>query len=114
MKLLRLKLVNYRGINTCEIKFSSSGITRIEGPNESGKSSLREAINMIFENQDNSKKQCVEAIQPVNQDVGPEIELEMESGKYKFAYFKRFLKKPETRLTISSPNPENFTGPPGA
>jgi AAA ATPase domain len=112
MKLLRLKLVNYRGINTCEIKFSSSGITRIEGPNESGKSSLREAINMIFENQDNSKKQCVEAIQPVNQDVGPEIELEMESGKYKFAYFKRFLKKPETRLTITNPDPENLTGRP--
>ena len=34
----------------------------------------------------------------------------METGKYVFTYFKRFLKKPETRLTITKPNPENLTG----
>jgi DNA repair exonuclease SbcCD ATPase subunit len=42
--------------------------------------------------------------------VGPEIELEMETGKYVFTYFKRFLRKPETRLSITKPNPENITG----
>lgn len=110
MKLLRLKVVNYRGINTREVKFSPLGITRIEGPNESGKSSLGEAINTILDYPDNSKKQDILAIQPVHQDVGPEIELEMETGKYVFTYFKRFLKKPETRLTITKPNPENLTG----
>ena len=110
MKLLRLKVANYRGINTREIKFSPLGITRIEGPNESGKSSLGEAINTILDYQDNSKNQDIQAIQPVHQDVGPEIELEMETGKYVFTYFKRFLKKPETRLTITKPNPENLTG----
>ncbi|MBI5741025.1 MAG: AAA family ATPase [Nitrospirae bacterium] len=110
MKLLRLKVVNYRGINTREVKFSPMGITRIEGPNESGKSSLGEAINTILDYPDNSKKQDILAIQPVHQDVGPEIELELETGKYVFTYFKRFLKKPETRFTITKPNPENFTG----
>jgi len=110
MKLLRLKVVNYRGINTREVKFSPLGITRIEGPNESGKSSLGEAINMILDYPDNSKKQDIVSIQPVHQDVGPEIEIELETGKYVFTYFKRFLKKPETRLTITKPNPENLTG----
>jgi DNA repair exonuclease SbcCD ATPase subunit len=110
MKLLRLKVANYRGINTREIKFSPLGITRIEGPNESGKSSLGEAINTILDYQDNSKGKDIQAIQPVHQDVGPEIELEMETGKYVFTYFKRFLRKPETRLTITKPNPENLTG----
>jgi AAA15 family ATPase/GTPase len=86
MKLLRLKVANYRGINTREIKFSPLGITRIEGPNESGKSSLGEAINTILDYQDNSKNQNIQAIQPVHQDVGPEIELEMETGKYVFTY----------------------------
>jgi DNA repair exonuclease SbcCD ATPase subunit len=42
--------------------------------------------------------------------VGPEIELEAESGPYVFTYFKRFHKKPETTLTITSPKPENHTG----
>jgi DNA repair exonuclease SbcCD ATPase subunit len=110
MKLLRLKVTNYRGITMREIKFSPVGITRIEGPNECGKSSLREAINTILDYPDNSKKQGIEAIQPVHQDVGPEIELELETGKYLFTYFKRFLKKPETRLIIAKPNPENLTG----
>ena len=110
MKLLRLKVANYRGINTREIKFSPLGITRIEGPNESGKSSLGEAINTILDYQDNSKGKDIQAIQPVHQDVGPEIELEMETGKYVFTYFKRFLRKPETRLSITKPNPENLTG----
>jgi hypothetical protein len=110
MKLLRLKIANYRGIHTREIKFSPLGITRIEGPNESGKSSLGEAINTILDYQDNSKGKDIQAIQPVDQDVGPEIELEMETGKYVFTYFKRFLKKPETKLTITKPNPENLTG----
>ncbi|MFA4920454.1 MAG: AAA family ATPase [Thermodesulfovibrionales bacterium] len=110
MKLLRLKVTNYRGINTREVKFSPLGITRIEGPNESGKSSLGEAINTILDYPDNSKKQDILAIQPVHQDVGPEIELELETGKYVFTYFKRFLKKPETKLTITKPNPENLTG----
>ena len=110
MKLLRLKVANYRGINRRDIEFCPLGITRIEGPNESGKSSLSEAINTIFDYQDNSKNKVVQAIQPVHLDVGPEIELEMETGKYVFTYFKRFLRKPETKLTISKPKPENLTG----
>ena len=110
MKLLRLKVANYRGINTRDIEFCPLGITRIEGPNESGKSSLSEAINTIFDYQDNSKNKVIQAIQPVHLDVGPEIELEMETGKYVFTYFKRFLRKPETKLTISKPKPENLTG----
>jgi len=110
MKLLHLRVANYRGINTRDIEFSPLGITRIEGPNESGKSSLGEAINTIFDYQDNSKNKAIQAIQPVHQDAGPEIELEMETGKYVFTYFKRFLKKPETKLTITKPNPENLTG----
>ncbi len=112
MKLLRLKVTNYRGITACEVKFSPLGITRIEGPNESGKSSLREAINIILDSVDNSRTQAICSIQPVHRDVGPEIELEMETGNYAFTYFKRFLKRPETSLIITKPNPENLTGRP--
>ena len=49
-------------------------------------------------------------IAPVHRDVGPEIELEAESGPYVFTYSKRFIKKPETKLTITKPKPENLTG----
>ena len=110
MKFIRLRITNYRGVSSAEVEFSSKGITLIQGPNETGKTSLGEAIGLLFEFPDNSKHRNVEAIRPVHRDEGPEIELQAESGPYNFAYFKRFYKKPETRLTITRPKAENLTG----
>jgi len=110
MILLRLRLANYRGIDESEVRFNPQGITIVEGPNEAGKTSFSEAIRLIFEYLDSSKHSEIKAIKPVTLDVGPEIELEAESGPYVFTYFKRFHKKPETTLKITSPKPENHTG----
>lgn len=110
MKFIRLRVANYRGIAAAEVNFRPTGITLIQGPNEAGKTSLSEAIGLLFEYKDSSKDQNIKAIKPVHQDEGPEIELQAESGPYTFNYFKRFLKSPETKLTISKPKPENHTG----
>lgn len=110
MKFLRLRIANYRGITASEVRFSAVGITLVQGPNEVGKTSLGEAIGLLFEYPDSSRHRDVEAIRPVHRDEGPEIELQAESGPYAFTYFKRFYKKPETKLTITRPKPENHTG----
>ena len=110
MRFLRLRLANYRGIDESEVRFGSKGITIVEGPNEAGKTSLSEAIRLLFDYLDASKHSEVKAIKPVTRDVGPEIELEAKSGPYVFRYFKRFHKKPETTLAITSPKPANHTG----
>lgn len=110
MRYLRLRVANYRGITATEVTFVPTGITLVQGPNEAGKSSLGEAIRILFEYQDNSKHTKVQQIKPVHRDEAPEIELEAATGPYAFTYFKRFLKKPETRLTITRPKPENLTG----
>ena len=110
MRLLRLRLANYRGIDKSEVRFGSNGITIVEGPNETGKTSLGEAIRLLFDYLDSSKHRSIDAIRPVHLDAGPEIELEAESGPYVFTYFKKFYKKPETTLKITSPKPENHTG----
>ena len=110
MKLLRLRLANYRGIDESEVRFGSNGLTIVEGANETGKTSLGEAIRLLFDYLDSSKHRSIDAIRPVHLDAGPEIELEAESGPYVFTYFKRFYKKPETTLKITSPKPENHAG----
>lgn len=110
MRLHRLRLANYRGINESEVRFGVKGLTIVEGPNEAGKTSLSEAIRLLFDYLDSSRHSDIKAIKPVTRDVGPEIELEAESGPYVFTYFKRFHKKPETTLTITSPKSENHTG----
>jgi len=110
MKFLRLRIANYRGITASDVKFSAAGITLVQGPNEVGKTSLGEAIGLLFEYLDSSKHRDIEAIRPVHRDEGPEIELQAESGPYAFTYFKRFHKKPETKLTVTQPKPENHTG----
>jgi len=110
MRFLRLRVANYRGVPAAEVAFAPTGITLIQGPNEAGKTSLGEAIGLLFEFPDSSKHRAIEAIKPVHRDEGPEVELEAESGPYTFTYFKRFHKKPETRLIITRPKPENHTG----
>ena len=110
MKFLRLRVSSYRGVPSAEVPFAPTGITLVQGPNEVGKTSLGEAIGLLFEFPDSSKHRAVEAIKPVHRDEGPEIELQAESGPYIFTYFKRFHKKPETRLSITHPKPENHTG----
>jgi len=110
MNFLRLRVASYRGVPFAEVIFAPTGITLVQGPNEVGKTSLGEAIGLLFEFPDSSKHRAVEAIRPVHRDEGPEIELQAESGPYTFTYFKRFHKKPETSLTITRPKPESHTG----
>ncbi len=110
MKLIRLRLTNYRGINNSELEFGRDEPTIIEGPNEAGKTSHVEAIRLLFEYKDNSRNEVIRAIKPVDNDVGSEIELEAETGPYIFTYFKRFNKANQTCLRITQPRLENFTG----
>jgi len=109
MRYIRLRIANYRGVSEAKIEFAGTGITLIRGPNEAGKTSLAEAIRLLFEYPDNSKHRDIMAIKPVHRDEGPEIELEAESGDYQFTYFKRFIKKSETWLTVTRPKAESLT-----
>jgi len=110
VRILSLRLANYRGITKSEVRFAPCGLTVVEGPNETGKTSLIEAIDILFKYPDSSSHRNVEEIKPVHRDAGAEIELQAESGPYAFTYFKRFHKKSETMLRVTKPKPENLTG----
>lgn len=110
MRVHRIRLSNYRGIDDAEVEPRLEGVTVVQGPNEIGKSSLIEAFDLIFRRKDRSSAQRVEAIQPKGRDVGPEAEVEVSTGSYRFIYRKRWLKNKETTLNILEPEKEKLTG----
>ena len=110
MKILKIELRNYRGVDHRIVEFAPSGVTIVEGPNEIGKSSMAEAIDRVIEDMDSTSRQRVVTTKPIGRDVGPEVMLEMESGAYAFKYRKRFLRDRVTELEITRPRSEFRTG----
>ncbi len=110
MRLLRLRLANFRGVEEREVALLRDGVTVIVGPNEVGKSSMAEALDLLLTAPDSSGKAEVKAVKPVDRDAGPEVEAEIETGPYAFTYRKRYLRNPETVLQVTRPRPEQFTG----
>ncbi|KUI33261.1 ATP-binding protein [Mycobacterium sp. GA-2829] len=110
MKLHRLVLTNYRGVSRREIEFPDRGVVVISGANEIGKSSMIEALDLLFAAKDRSTKKEVKQVKPTHADVGAEISAEISTGPYRFVYRKRFHKRAETELTILAPQREQLTG----
>lgn len=82
----------------------------IEGPNEIGKSSMAEAIDLLIDEMDSTGKRRVLATKPVGRDLGPRVEADIECGAYRFTYAKQFLRDRSTELKIDSPRHENLAG----
>jgi hypothetical protein len=110
MKLHRLVLKNYRGIEHREIDFPDHGVVVISGANEIGKSSMVEALDLLLESRDRSTKKEVKQVKPTHADVGSEVTAEISTGRYRFVYHKRFHKKCETQLTVLEPRHEQHSG----
>ncbi len=110
MRIHRIRLRHFRGVTDREVTFRAQGVTVIRGANETGKSSLREAVDLILELPHDSKDARIRHVKPVNEDVGPEVELEMTVGAVRFRYRKRWLKEPETVLEVRGSTVEHYTG----
>jgi AAA ATPase domain len=110
MKLHRLVLKNYRGIDYREIEFPDHGVVVVSGANEIGKSSMIEALDLLLESKDRSTKKEVKQVKPTHADVGSEVTAEISTGPYRFVYRKRFHKKCETQLTVLEPRREQHSG----
>lgn len=113
MRIHRIKLENYRGVTAAEIVFMTDGVTIVEGPNEVGKTSLVEAIDLILNYPDSSDKAAVRAVRPVHIDASPSVELELTTGAYHVVYQKRWGKSSassSTHLQILAPAAQDVTG----
>ena len=110
MRLHRVQLRNYRGVVKSDVSFSQNGVTIVEGPNEVGKTSISEGLQLAIDLPDSSRTAQVRAVQPVGRDEGPEVEFSLSSGSYELVYRKRWLRQPVTTLEVMSPHRESLTG----
>lgn len=109
MILHRLRLTNFRGVADREICFPDHGVVVVCGPNEIGKSSMLEALDLLLTYRDRSSHRDVKAVKPANADVGARVEAEISTGPYRFVYRKQFHKKAMTELDIIEPKREQLT-----
>ncbi|GAB3133347.1 ATP-binding protein [Tsukamurella serpentis] len=110
MRLHRLAVRDFRGVRSREIEFADTGVTLLHGPNEAGKSSMVEALQLLLEVKATSKAQRVESVCPADRDAGPYVEAELTVGPYRFVYAKQYQRRPATTLTVLSPAPQQLTG----
>jgi len=108
--LHRLRLNNFRGVADREICFPAHGVVVVCGPNEIGKSSMLEALDLLLTYRDRSNHRDVKQVKTANADVGAQVEAEISTGPYRFVYRKRFHKRHMTELDIITPKREHLTG----
>lgn len=110
MRIHRVSVRDFRGVSAADIAMAPSGVTIVQGPNEVGKSTIADAIDMLLADPDSSTKARVKAAQPVGRDVGPWVEMEFETGPYYVVYSKRWVRGAATELRVSGPRDEQHTG----
>lgn len=110
MRIHRVHLQDFRGVTDREVEFALDGVTIVEGPNEAGKTSVAEAIDLVLGVLDSSTSARVKAVRPVGRDVGPRVEIELSTGPYHLVYAKRWLHQKETTLTVTRPERQQLVG----
>lgn len=110
MRLHRLFVRDYKGIAQREVIFPECGILVIEGPNEIGKSTMLDALDLVLEHKDSSRRAQIRSARPVDRDVAPCVEVELSTGGHRFVYRKQWLRQPATELQILSPQREHLVG----
>ena len=109
MRLIRMRLDNWRGVRSREMRFAD-GVTVVEGPNEIGKSTIVEALAALLDTLDSSNARSIRAVQPVGEDVGSRVEVELRAGPYHIVYAKTFNKGRKTTLEVLAPDKRQLTG----
>lgn len=79
----------------------SDGLNIVIEPNETGKSTLLEALRAAFFVRHNTRNQLAQSFAPYGEAVGPEIKVAFEVDGSPWSLTKRFLRSPS--LEISSP-----------
>lgn len=113
MRLHRITLRNFKGVTERTIEFAQRGVTIVEGENESGKTSVTDALELLWDYRDDSQAKPVLAARPVHVDASPEVEAVLTAGGRTLTYAKRFDRtagRRSTTLLVEGGRREQLTG----
>ncbi|MGN0102444.1 MAG: AAA family ATPase [Dietzia sp.] len=110
MILHRLVLEDFRGVVREEVDLPPRGVLVIEGPNESGKTSLMDALEMLLEHKASSGRAEIKAASPVGRDVPVVVEAEFTVDSQRMRYRKEFVRGKRTSLEFPGSTRPALTG----
>ncbi|MEX2550655.1 MAG: AAA family ATPase [Nitriliruptoraceae bacterium] len=110
MRIRRLALEHVRGLESAEVHFAERGVTVIEAPNETGKTTLFDALDVVLNEKHGTTKQHVRALQPHGRDVASTIEAELTLGPHHLTIRKRFHRDRLTELVVHAPTARQLSG----
>lgn len=95
LRLRRIAIHNFRKFRQpVVIEGLTDGLNILIEPNETGKSTLLEALRAAFFMKHSTKSQLAQSYAPHGDAVGPSIQAEFEVGGDRWTVSKRFLKSP--------------------
>jgi DNA repair exonuclease SbcCD ATPase subunit len=110
VRLQSITLRNFRGVSERTIKFPEEGVTVLVGPNEVGKSSISDALDVLLEYPHDSRHRDVLGAYPIGSSASPFVEVTLVSGEYRLTVAKQWRSGAMTELTIHEPKFEKLTG----
>lgn len=108
MIIRSIKLKNFKKHRSLELDFDEK-LNLIGGPNESGKSTVAEAIHAALFFRHNGKTKELNEFQSLTSTDGPTVELKFEQGGVTYTLTKTFLKG--SNCTLTSPGRNTLVGP---
>lgn len=100
MKLMSIELANFRKFRKpITVSGFSEGLNIVVEPNETGKSTLLEALRAAFFIRHSAKSELVRSFCPFGDDVAPKVSVAFEIDGAQWQIEKQFLKAPYAALT---------------
>ena len=100
MILKSLEVANFRKFrDTLRIDGFTGGLNIVVEPNETGKSTLLEALRAVFFVRHSAKTELVRSYVPIGDDVAPRVAVEFLLNGQSWSLEKQFMKSTSVRLT---------------